>query len=44
LENRKDTDNKIFREVWKEIVNRKTDKARMAEARRKRRKKEKKRE
>ena len=44
MENRKDTDNEIFKGVWKEIVNRKTDKARMAEARRKRRTKEKKRE
>jgi len=44
LENRRGTDDEMSREVWKEIENRKTDKARMAEARRKRRTKGKKRE
>ena len=42
MENRKGTDNEIFRGVWEEMVDRKTDKARIAEARRKRREKEKK--
>ena len=44
LENRRGIDDKMSRGVWEEIENRKTDKARMAEARRKRRTKGKKRE
>ena len=37
LENRRSTDNKMSREMWEEIENRKTDKARMEKARGKRR-------
>jgi len=35
LENRRSTDDKMSRRVWKEIENRKANKARIAEARRK---------
>ena len=37
LENRRSTDDKMSREMWEEIENRKTDKARMEKARGKRR-------
>ena len=37
LENRRSTDDKMSREIWEEIENRKTDKARMEKARGKRR-------
>jgi len=37
LENRRSTNDKMSRGMWKEIENRKTDKTKMAEARRKRR-------
>jgi len=36
LENRRSTDDKMSRRVWKEIENRKTDKARIVEAERER--------
>ena len=36
LENRRSTDDKMSREMWEEIENRKTDKARMEEAGRER--------
>ena len=42
MENRKSTDDKMSRGVWKEMENRKVDKARMVEARRMRRMKGKK--
>ena len=42
MENRKSTDDKMSRGVWKEMENRKVDKARMIEARRMRRMKGKK--
>ena len=35
MENRRSTDDKMSRRVWGEMKNRKTNKARMAEARRK---------
>jgi len=35
LENRRSTDDKMSRRVWKKIENRKANKVRMAEARRK---------
>jgi len=38
LENRRGTDDKMSRGMWKEIENRKTDEARMAKAKRERRK------
>jgi len=41
LENRRSTDDKMSREIWKEIENRKTDKARMEKARSKRKKRSK---
>ena len=41
LENRRGTNNKMFRRVWKEIENGKIDKARMAKAKRERRTEEK---
>ena len=39
LENRRGTNNKMFRRVWKEIENGKIDKARMAKAKRERKEK-----
>ena len=41
LENRRGTNNKMFRRVWKEMENGKIDKARMAKAKRERRTEEK---
>ena len=38
LENRRSTDDEMFRGVWKEIENRKADEARMAEVEREREK------
>jgi len=36
LENRRSTDNEMFRRMWKKMENRKTDKARIAKAERER--------